>query len=119
MTKPDPGVPPRGLELVAKWEQLRLEYDGAARAGEADSKSNLDGKIKVDALSLGANYWWTRHLRLTVNYVLNRMPDSTAGGSPDQRAMAPGNLVAAGVNDDARTSAHTLHEVSARVGVMF
>ncbi len=119
LKKHEPAVLPRGVELVAKWEQLRLNYEGASRAGELDETSNLDGKIRFDAFSLGANYWATRHMRFTINYVLNRMPDSSPTGDSDQRARAPGNLIAKGIDDDTRSTAHTLHELSARLGVAF
>jgi len=39
--------------------------------------------------------------------------------SQTQRAVAPGQLLAAGVDNGARDSGHTLNEVSARVGVQF
>jgi hypothetical protein len=40
-----------------------------------------------------------------------------AGGpqqTRDNRALAPGNTLAPGVNDDARDHAHTLHEILTR-----
>jgi len=126
--KPDKATPDRALQLLAKWEQLRLDYSSARRSGRADSK-NADGDISVNAFSLGANYWLTKHVRFTVNYVLNVFPDSapvtasTAGGRPvqtaTQRAQAPGNTLGAGVNDDARNNAHVLHEALARFAVAF
>jgi hypothetical protein len=126
-TKPEKKTPETALQLLAKWEQVRLSYASARRSGSADSK-NADGDIRVDAFSLGANYWLTKHLRLTVNYVLNMFPDSApVGASPPggptqsakQRAQAPGNTLSAGVDDDARSHAHVLHEMLARVAVAF
>lgn len=125
--KADKPTPERALQLLAKWEQLRLNYSSARRSGSADPR-NIDGDIRVDAFSLGANYWLTKHLRLTVNYVLNLFPDSgpvsaSPKGGPSQtatqRAQAPGNTLNAGVNDEARSNAHALHEVLARVAVGF
>lgn len=119
--KPDPGVSPQGMEVVVKWEQLRVNYDGAARGGTPDAKKNFDGDIKVDAFSIGANYWATRHLRMSINYAYYIFPDSTAGGTKDQRALAPGNRLDAknpGFADAAK-NAHALHELSARLGVNF
>ncbi|HEY4104676.1 MAG TPA: porin [Polyangiaceae bacterium] len=124
-SKPDPVEPPNSLELLAKWEQLNLKYDSASVAGSKDVK-NIDGNIKVNAFSLGLNYWATKHLRLTANYVLNLFPDSEptsarATGGPVQsssnRAIAPGNTLAKGTNDDARDNAHVLHEFLLRAGV--
>jgi hypothetical protein len=123
--KPDKATPTTALQLLVKWEQLALNYDSAARDGVADTKG-IDGDIKVNAFSLGANYWATKHIRLSLNYVLNMFPDSApssasaANGptwSSTNRAQAPGNTLGKGVNDDARDSAHVLHEVIARFAV--
>lgn len=120
LDKPDPGVPPHAVEVAVRWEQLNANYESASRSGVADEK-NVDGDIKVDALSFGANYWASRHLRVSLNYVLNMFPDSapTSEATEEQRAMAPGNRIRKGLDDDARSSAHSLHEVAARVAVAF
>ena len=124
-SKPDPPIPSRGLQLLLRWEQLRLTYASADRGGVADAK-NIDGAIKVDALSFGANYWATRHIRLTANYGVNMFPNSaptkaTAVGGPaqdsSQRALAPGNTLASSVNDNARDHAHVLHELLFRFAI--
>jgi phosphate-selective porin len=126
-SKPDPATPPRALQLLVKWEQLRLNYSSARHLGSPDVQ-NMDGDIKVDAFSLGANYWLTKHLRFTINYILNSFPDSApskaspAGSSvwsAAQRAQAPANTLNPGVNDDARSHAHVLHEILARAAVAF
>jgi phosphate-selective porin OprO and OprP len=126
-SKQDSATPPRALQLLAKWEQVRLNYSSARHLGSPDPQ-NMDGDIKVDAFSLGANYWLTKHLRFTINYVLNMFPDSApakaspAGGpawSAKQRAQAPANTLAAGVDDDARSHDHVLHELLARAAVAF
>jgi phosphate-selective porin len=126
-SKPDPVTPPRALQLLVKWEQIHLNYSSARHVGTPDPQ-NVDGDIKVDAFSLGANYWLTKHLRVTANYVLNLFPDSEprkaspAGGpsqSATQRALAPANNLGTGVNDDARSNDHVLHEFLARVAVAF
>ena len=102
-----------------------MSYDSASRVGRADSK-NQDGKILVNALSFGLNYWTTKHIRLSANYVLNLFPDSapssaSATGTPVQsatnRALAPGNSLAKGVSDEARDTAHSLHEFLLRAAV--
>jgi phosphate-selective porin len=125
--KKDP-PPAHAVQLLVKWEQLNTKYSGASRVGAIDPMSNIDGDIKVNAFSFGANYWASKHVRLTVNYVLNMFPDSaptkaTAAGGPvqnsSQRAIAPGNTLDVGVNDDARDNAHLLHELLARVAVAF
>ena len=120
-------APKRAVQLLAKWEQIRFQYDSASRAGTADTK-NIDGAIKVDVFSLGANYWLTKHLRFSANYGFNMFPGSApvapsfaghAGQSSEQRAVAPANLLAKTVNPDARDTAHSLHEVAFRAAVAF
>ena len=114
-TRPD-APPAHAVQLLAKWEQVHLNYESASRAGTADAK-NADGAIKVNAFSLGVNYWASKHIRLTANYVLDVFPDSAAGGSSANRALAPGNTLAKGLNDAARAGAHSLHEFLLRAAV--
>jgi phosphate-selective porin len=117
----------QGLQALVKFEQLRLDYSGAARGGSLDSKTP-NGEINVDTVELGINYWATKHLRIGFNYDLNIFPDSAPvsptipGGpqqGPQQRAVAPAQLLAKGSDDGARDSGHTLNELSVRVGVQF
>ena len=125
-TKPLP--PSRfSLELLAKVEQLHMTYSSAARAGTPDSKSP-DGNIDVDVLSFGVNFWATRRVRVSLTYDLNIFPGSaptspSAVGNPtqtsSQRAVGPAQLLAIGVDDSARETAHTLSELTARVAVGF
>jgi hypothetical protein len=98
-----------GLQAVARFERMLLTYSAAARGGVADA-STPNGEIEVDAVTLGANYWATRHLRVGLDYGLY----SFAG-----RATAPARALAPGVDDDARQNGRTLHEIQARVGVQF
>lgn len=123
--KPDKEDWPFALQLLAKWEQLNVTYTSASKSGTPDP-ANVDGSIKVNAFSLGANAWFTKHVRLSVNYVFNMFPGSapvkaTTAGAPqqtaDQRALAPGNQLAAGVNDDARNNANALHELLFRAAI--
>ncbi len=124
-SKADPVEPAFALQLLAKWEQIGLNYASASRSGKADSK-NVDGSIKVDAFSLGANFWVTKHVRFTANYVATLFPGSapvkpTTAKSPAQtsaqRAIAPGNTLNPGVDDAARNTADIVHEFLFRVGV--
>ena len=80
----------------------------------------------MNVFQLGANYWATKHIRLTVNYNANMFPGaapSSASKAGDatwtsaQRAVAPGNTIDKGVNDDARNSASVLHELMFRFAV--
>ena len=122
-------LPPtnQSLEFLAKVEQLRMTYSSASRGGTADSKSP-DGVIAVDAVSVGVNYWATRRVRLSVDYDIYFFPGSEPvtpsqpGGpsqSASQRAVAPAQGLAKGVDDAARESSHTFNELSARLAVGF
>ncbi|HEY4118659.1 MAG TPA: porin [Byssovorax sp.] len=126
LDKPDDD-PAQALQVLLKWEQLHARYQSAVRGGDADPKG-IDGDIKVNVIELGANYWATKHVRLTVNYAFDMFPGSepssqTTPTSPpqtiSQRAVAPGNTLSTGVNDSARDSAHALHELLFRVAVAF
>jgi hypothetical protein len=72
------------------------------------------------------NYWLTKHVRLTANYMNYSFPDSepvspsVKGGvhqTAEQRALAPAQLLTKGVDDEARSNAHHLNELMFRVGV--
>lgn len=97
---------PGGLQIVARYEQVRLKYDSNTIAG--DTKGSLDAKfsdIKINAYQLGVNYWATKHVRVTAEYSLYQTPK-------DQQALAPG---ARGTANDA--DATLLHELSFRLGL--
>jgi hypothetical protein len=126
--KADSPDPARALQLLLKWEQLNVTYKSASRSGTANAAT--DGDIKVNAFSFGANYWATKHVRLSLNYVLNMFPDSAPGSCPPsipnctkqsstQRAQAPGNKLDNGVNDDAKVNAHVSHELLGRMAIAF
>lgn len=117
-SKPDK-TPQSALQLLARWEQLSAKYESNKHGGA--TPSDIDGMIKVDTLSLGATYWIGRVLRVSANYGVNWFPDSapSPSWSAQQRAQAPGNTLAAGVDDTARLGAHVLHELLARVQIAF
>jgi phosphate-selective porin len=115
------------IELLAKFEQLHMDYEGASRAGTANSKTP-DGSIDADVFSLGVNFWATRRVRVTLNYDLNFFPDSepttasatgAAAQTSTQRAVAPAQLLPVGTDNGTRESGHTLNELTARVAVGF
>lgn len=108
-TKQESLLPAQSLEVLVRVEALGAKYKGASRGGQPAAGGGLDGDIKIGSLGLGVNYWATRHVRLSANWVAYRMPDS---GTSDNRAVSPGNV--AGHSD-----AHVLHELGVRAGVMF
>jgi hypothetical protein len=125
LTRPPPADSSSAVELLIRWEQLAAAYQSASRSGEADA-NNMDGDIRVNVWCFGVNYWASRQVRLSMNYLYYGFPDSApptpsvAGGpswSSAQRAAAPGNTLPVGVDDLARDQAHSLHELSLRIGV--
>lgn len=109
LDKPAPSRPIHAMELLAKFEQLRMQYEGASRGGANDTKTP-NGGINVDDLELGATYWATKHVRVSANYAFYVFSD---------RALWPATALAAKVDDSAKAQGHTLNEISARVGVQF
>jgi phosphate-selective porin len=109
LDKTPPSRPVNAVEVLAKFEQLRVDYTGNSRGGTNDSKTP-NGGINVDDLALGVNYWATKHVRVSANYGFYVFSD---------RALWPGTGLAAGVDSSAKSSGHTLHEIAARVGVQF
>jgi hypothetical protein len=81
-----------GVQVVARFEQLGLTYQGSSRGGVDDAKTP-SGDVNVTSFTLGVNYWATRHLRVSLNYGYYDLP--------------------------AHSALAQLHEVSARVGVQF
>jgi phosphate-selective porin len=117
----------QGVQILAKFEQLHMTYEGSDRGGANDPKTP-NGTILANDVEFGVNYWATRHLRVGLNYTLYSFPSSepvtaTGPGTPVQssvqRAIAPAQLLAKGADDQARDNAHTMSEISARVGVQF
>ena len=99
---------PYALQLVARGEVMRLNYDANSRSGaDAGGLSGSTTDIKVNAYQLGLNYWATKHIRLTAEYSLYQFP----GSKPTNQAQAPGEKQ--GLSKDA----HTLNEISFRVGL--
>lgn len=62
---------PFGLQLVLRGEMLRLQYDSNARSREVGGKVT---DVDVTAVSAGANYWATKHIRVTGQYTLFTFP---------------------------------------------
>lgn len=105
--------PERGLEIAAVVGGIHAEYNGASRGGDVDPSGAAAGsKIDVLEYGLAMSYWYTRHVRVSVNYVAYHTPGS---GSPSNMAVVPGDVQGPG----AAAGEHVLHELGARVGVGF
>ena len=126
---PDPKIPapdaetkaPRALQLVARWEQLMLDYDSLARSTAGDGslvagvkRGALDAatsSIRINAFQFGMTYWATKHVRVTGVYSLYAFPGSQ-DAPIENEAMAPGAKASA-----RNTDARLLHEFSARIAI--
>ncbi len=104
------------MELAALVAAVSAAYDGAARGGPYDAETpGMAGgpgqHIRLTQMGLGLNYWHTRMLRASIDWMLYTTPKS---GSTENLARVPGNL---GKTPD--NGAHALHEVSARLQLAF
>jgi phosphate-selective porin len=107
---------PFGVQLLLRGEVMRLSYDGNARTSQLEdgALSATTTSIQVNALQLAANYWATKHIRLTAEYSLYDFPGSppAAGAGATNQAAAPGAKTS-----PPDPSADLLHEISFRVGL--
>ena len=113
----DMGKPKQGLEITARVSGVHAEYDSAVRGGGADSKSTTKetgSKITVFQYGLGATYWFTKNLRVSLNYDIYHTPGSA--DATQNRAVVPANTLSGDKQDK---DAHLMHELSSRVGVWF
>jgi hypothetical protein len=107
--------PERGLEVVALVGGINADYQGASRGGVQDPNTpSVATSSKIDIFEYGfaLNYWYTRHLRASVNYILYHTPGS---GSAANLAKVPSNVVGPSPSADE----HLLHELGARIGIGF
>jgi hypothetical protein len=136
-----PKGPDTAWRIRVRYDNVTAEYKGADESG-AVAQRNVggappvgkaipwyDGDIKIHALQAGLDYFYTKHFGFRLNYGLYYTPDS-APATPQpgsiapvateaNRAAAPGNRLAAGLNDDARRGAHSIHELILRAQVAF
>ena len=106
--------PQKGLEVVALVGGINADYQGASRGGAADantaSKQTGSG-IDVFEYGFAINYWYTRFVHASVNYIVYHAPGS---GSADNRVVVPGNL-----QPEPNANEHVLHELGTRLAIGF
>lgn len=86
------------LQLVARAEYDRVEYRAGPTIGVNQlGPSQAAGTYAYWSVGVAANLWWTRHVRLTLDYIANHIDGATAN------VPAPGQTY--------------LHEFGARVGL--
>ncbi|MDB4990303.1 MAG: hypothetical protein JWN04_5481 [Myxococcaceae bacterium] len=104
---------PYALQVVARAEIMRLNYDSSHRYGDsAGSYSGSTQNVNVNAYQFALNYWATKHVRLTSEYSLYQFPGNPYGGT----GTAQNQAVAPGVHSISK-GAHFLNELSFRVGL--
>lgn len=64
-----PGKTGDALQLVAQYDHVGFSY--AANDGAAASVDKLVGDYAVDSVGLGVNYWYTKHVRMTGDFIYN------------------------------------------------
>ncbi|HSN99455.1 MAG TPA: porin, partial [Candidatus Nanopelagicales bacterium] len=106
----------KGVQLAAVIGGVHASYDGASRGGPYDARTpgapgGPGTDITVMQYGAAVNYWYTRHLRLTLNYNAYQTPGS---GTAENLARVPGNNLVEPIPD-----AHFIHELGGRVGVQF
>ena len=118
-----PSRPPHALQLLVKWEQLHLNYSAraAGRRGHEERRRRHQGQrvlarreLLGDASTSGPRSTTCSTCSRTRRRSSGRTADSPAQ-TRRNRALAPGNTLGKGVNDDARDNAHDVHEISRAV----
>ncbi|HEX5661380.1 MAG TPA: porin [Polyangiales bacterium] len=106
---------PYGLQLVARGEVVRMNYDSNRRFGPVGGLDSVTQNIDVNLFQFAVNYWATKHIRLTAQYNwygFRGTPFNDKGGQGDNQAVAPGVRTGA-------AGANALHEISFRAGLAF
>lgn len=113
-----PDTDKRGVEVSAMFGGVDAEYDGASRDGSYDAKTpGAPGRTKtisVHEVGVGATYWHSQFVRMSVNYFAYH---TVGSGEGQNLAVVPSNLVS-NIASPARTSTWH-HELGMRLGLMF
>jgi hypothetical protein len=69
-----------GLMLAAKYERLEFDVSNLPLSAGAmgPGPNPAQGHYLVQAMELGLNAWATKHVRLTINYILNHIDGDSA-----------------------------------------
>lgn len=104
---------PYGVQLVARGEVIRMNYDSDKRFGSVGGLDAVTQNIDMNLFQFAINYWMTKHIRLTAQYTWYGFPGTpynNKAGNGDNQAVAPG--VRAGA-----LGANSLSEISFRAGL--
>src|SRR5262249_35821219 len=98
---------------------VNADYQGNSRDGAADSKTattKTGSKIDVFEYGFGFNFWYTKNVRLALDYTLYHTPGS---GSAKNRAAVPEKPVSKPEPQKTDPYQHLLHELGARAAIWF
>lgn len=88
----------RSVQLVGRVDHARVRYRAGADLGpHVLGASQAAGTYRFTDVALGVNVWWTRHLRLSFNYVLDHIDGGRVANlpAPDQTTLHELSLRAA------------------------
>jgi phosphate-selective porin len=119
----EPIVAPRGLEILARVDAVRVTYTPGDRASPT-GESSQEQTVSATIVGAGVNYYATPHASISLGWGYSIFPRS---GTPQNAALAPGNL---GCNQrtigapapsglPCRPGSHSLQELAARVQITF
>jgi hypothetical protein len=114
-----PNIDKHGIEVSALFGGIDANYDGASRGGSYNAKTpgapgGPPTTLSVHEVGLGATYWHSQFVRVSVNYLAYHTVGSDQGKN---LATVPSNLVA-DVSSPARASTWH-HELGMRLGLAF
>lgn len=114
-----PDTDKHGVEVAALFGGVDATYDGASRDGTYDAKtpgasSGAPSTISVHEVGVGATYWHSQFVRVSVNYLAYHTVGSDEGKN---LAVVPSNLIANPSSPSRQTTWH--HELGMRVGLAF
>jgi phosphate-selective porin len=68
-----PGKTGSALQLVAQWDHVGFNYDAD---NDPLNKDPFAGRYNVNIYGVGVNYWYTKHIRLTTNFLYDQFSGS-------------------------------------------
>ena len=112
-----------GVPAIAQPAPAAVPPDGTyTYAVTQGGKDSVAHDIKVNDFQIAANYWATKHVRVTLEYSLYMFP-GTPPSDPGFKGAADANLAggpgSGTIGDDGKTKrgkdANSLHEISFRI----
>jgi hypothetical protein len=110
LDRADRAALPLGIQLITRFDVVHALYEGSSRSDPHATPAAADGVYEVYGAEFGANLWWTRHVRFSLNYMQYFFPNRRDGaGAPlpaENHAIGP------------HGAESSFGELSARVGLV-